>query len=247
MHCSSVFGLEQFEEVHWINQQALHQNRLSTPLSITGILGDIQNLFAKTEEAKTKGFKKADFSYQNKNGKCATCSGHGKIKTSMDFMSDIWLTCDTCNGQRYQAKILAVNFEGKSLGAIMQMTVLDALAFFTDKKVVAKLTVLQEVGLSHLILGQAGNTLSEGEAQRLKLANSILQKNNGKALYLFDEPSTGLHYFDMLPLLEVFKKLVKEGHTVLFIEHNATFIEAAHQVVKLGPGNGAFGGELVKF
>ena len=245
VECQEIYGLDQFKEILWINQEALHQNRLSTPLSITGILEPIKALFAKTDMAKEHGFKKADFSYQSKKGKCPTCAGHGKLKTSMDFMSDIWLTCDSCQGARYNPEILAVTYEGKSLGEIMQMTVLEACSFFTEQNIVSKQNILQQVGLSHLVLGQSGNTLSEGEAQRLKLATSILQQSKGKTLYLFDEPSTGLHYFDILQLLDVFQKLVHNGHTVLYIEHNSTLIQAAHQVITLGPGSGDLGGELV--
>ena len=160
-------------------------------------------------------------------------------------MSDIWIICDSCQGQRYQPEISAVRYQEKSLGDLMQMTVLDALDFFTDKAIHGKLEILQQVGLSHLVLGQAGNTLSEGEAQRLKLATSMLLKSKGKTLYLFDEPSTGLHYFDILPLIEVLQKLVRSGHTVICIEHNQTLINAAHQVVTLGPGSGELGGELI--
>ncbi|UTW66170.1 ATP-binding cassette domain-containing protein [bacterium SCSIO 12643] len=247
VHCNATYGFEQFDEVILIDQETVALNRLSTPLSYTGILDGLKTLFAKTETAKTLGFKKADFSYQSKKGKCPTCNGNGKIKTSMDFMSDLWLTCDACHGQRYHPSILECKFQGHSIGDLLQMTIQEAATFFEEKSIVAQLKILLRVGLGHLHLGQAGNTLSTGEAQRLKLAKSMCSKQSkkGKTLYLFDEPSTGLHYFDLLPLIEVFQKLVHDGHTVLFIEHHCTLIESAHHIIKLGPGSGDLGGELV--
>ncbi|MBL6445412.1 ATP-binding cassette domain-containing protein [Fulvivirga sp. 29W222] len=245
VNCASVHGLEQFEEVLLMDQSILTHDRLSTPVSYTGIMEQLKTLFSKTASAKEAGLKKADFSYQSKNGKCATCSGHGKLKTSMDFMSDVWLTCDTCKGMRYNDTILACNLKDRSIGEVLQMTVLEAIAFFESGAIVENLEVLKQVGVGHLRLGQAGNTLSGGESQRLKLATSILQKRKGTTLYLFDEPSTGLHYFDILQLIKVFQSLVDRGDTVLFIEHNATLIAAADQLITLGPGSGEHGGELI--
>jgi len=244
VNCTAIYGLEQFSEVLLINQEALTQSRLSTPLSYTGILDSIKTLFAKTGDAKRAGLKRADFAYQSKNGKCTTCAGHGQVKTSMDFMSDIWLTCDSCKGLRYNEVILACQYQARSIGDVLRMTVQEAMAFFDSNAVVEQLAILQRVGLGHLLLGQSGNTLSGGEAQRLKLAKSMLQKRKGATLYLFDEPSTGLHYFDILPLIAVFQSLVERGDTVLFIEHHRTLIEAADFVVTLGPGSGEFGGKV---
>lgn len=245
VECKSVYGLEQFEAVELIAQTALHQSRLSTPASYTGVIEHIKTIFSKTEKAKELGFKKADFSYQSKKGKCTTCGGHGKLKTSMDFMSDIWLTCDACKGLRYNQAILEVKFQDKSIGEVLKMSVQQALAFFSEGKITQDLSVLEQVGVGHLGLGQSGNTLSGGEAQRLKLATAMLQKGNRTTLYLFDEPSTGLHYFDILKLVTVFQELVEQGNTVLFIEHNTTLIEVADELVKLGPGSGVEGGEIV--
>jgi excinuclease ABC subunit A len=186
----------------------------------------------------------------------------------MDFMSDIWLTCDTCNGMRYNEAILTVKLNGKSIGDVLRMTVQEAIEFIVGiersrntEAMVESLNVLKRVGIGHLLLGQSGNTLSGGEAQRLKLATNIIKtpvaerlvlseaevsrSNRGTTLYLFDEPSTGLHYFDILPLIEVFQSLVKNGDTVIFIEHNSTLIEAADQVITLGPGSGENGGLLI--
>ncbi len=243
--CTSVNGLEQFSEVLLIDQEPLKQSRSSTPVSYTGILDQLKTVFSKTDSAKDAGLKKADFSYQSKNGKCGTCAGLGKLKTSMDFMSDIWLTCDTCKGMRYNETILACTFKGCSIGEVLRMTVQEAIDFFATGVIVESLHTLKQVGIGHLRLGQSGNTLSGGEAQRLKLAKSLMQKRKGTRLYLFDEPSTGLHYFDILQLIKVFQSIIDGGDTLLFIEHNSTLIGAADQVITLGPGSGAMGGEVV--
>jgi len=245
VNCASVHGLEQFDEVLLIDQEALKQNRLSTTVSYTGIIEHIKTVFSKTVSAKNSGLKKADFSYQNKNGKCKTCSGHGKLKTSMDFMSDIWLTCDNCKGMRYNDTVLSCKFKERSIGEVLQMTVQEAIELFDAGTLVDNLNTLKQVGVGHLLLGQSGNTLSGGEAQRLKLATAMLQKRKDTSLYLFDEPSTGLHYFDILQLSIVFQSLVDRGDTVLFIEHNSTLIESANQIITLGPGSGESGGKLM--
>lgn len=244
--CASVFGLDQFEEVLLINQEALKQSRMSTPATYTGVIEDLKTIFSKTDFAKSNQLKKADFSYQSKNGKCLTCGGYGKLKTSMDFMSDIWLTCDSCKGMRYNDTVLECKYKTRSIGEVLQLTVLEAVSFFEGETIVKSLEILRQVGVGHLLLGQAGNTLSGGEAQRLKLATSIMQKRNGATLYLFDEPSTGLHYFDLLQLNKVLQAIVDDGDTVLFIEHNKTLIHTAGQVITLGPGSGEQGGELIE-
>ncbi len=242
VNCTSTHGMEQFEEVLLVDQEALTQNRLSTPASYTGIIDQLKAVFSSTPYAKKVGLKKADFSYQSKKGKCTTCAGHGKLKTSMDFMSDIWLTCDACKGMRYNETILACKLNGCSIGEVLQMTVQEAIEFFDTGSIVEKMDILKRVGIGHLRLGQSANTLSGGEAQRLKLAKSMLQKRKGCTLFLFDEPSTGLHYFDMLRLIAVFESMVDAGDTVLFIEHNDVLIEAADLVIGLGPGSGDLGG-----
>ncbi|HKL03026.1 MAG TPA: hypothetical protein VJ911_05100, partial [Cryomorphaceae bacterium] len=202
-------------------------------------------LFSKTASAKNAGLKRADFSYQSKNGKCPICNGYGQVKTSMDFMSDIWLTCDACKGMRYNDTILACTYKGRSIGEVLRMTVQEAIVFFDSGTIANDLEILNQVGVGHLLLGQAGNTLSGGEAQRLKLATSLMQKRKRKTLYLFDEPSTGLHYYDILQLIAVFQSIVDRGDTLIFIEHNSTLINSADRVVTLGPGSGERGGEVV--
>ncbi|MGB3467752.1 MAG: ATP-binding cassette domain-containing protein, partial [Cyclobacteriaceae bacterium] len=243
--CTAVHGLDQFEDVLLIDQSALSTNRLMTPVSNTGILDQLKTLFAKTETAKKAGLKRPDFSYQSKKGKCVTCGGYGEVKTPMDFMSDLWLICDACHGMRYNDAILAIRYKDLSIGEVLQLTVSEAIDFFAGDAVADQLKTLEQVGIGHLLLGQAGNTLSGGEAQRLKLAASMMEKRKGSVLYLFDEPGTGLHEFDLLPLIAVFRSLIAQGDTILFIEHNQTLITSADQVITLGPGSGGDGGEVV--
>ena len=245
VNCQSVYGLEQFQDVMLIGQDAFTQNRLSTPVTYTGIIDQLKAIFFKTQSAQNLGFKKADFSYKSKGGKCRTCSGYGILKTSMDFMSDIWLTCDSCKGMRFKLTILDCKHKGLSIGEVLKLTVQEAIDFFESGAIVEKLNVLKYLGLGHLVLGQSGTTLSGGEGQRLKLATALLKNKKGKTLYLFDEPSTGLHYFDILKLINVFQSLINQGDTVVFIEHNSTLIESADQVITLGPGSGDKGGCVV--
>lgn len=243
--CSEVHGLDQFEEVVLIDQELLSQNRLSTPALYLGLLDTLQHIFGQTAWAKTNGLKKADFSYQSKKGKCPTCAGHGQVKTSMDFMSDLWLNCDTCHGFRYHPDVMAITHKDLNIGEVLKLTASQAITFFEDQNIVDQLNLLSSMGIGHLHLGQPFNTLSGGEAQRLKLAKSLLKKRRGNVLYLFDEPSTGLHYLDLLQLINVFQSLIDQGHTLIFIEHNRTLIEAANRIIKLGPGSGEEGGQLI--
>ena len=245
MGCEAVFGLDQFENVIYINQDALWTNISITPASYVGILDHLKTIFGSTEKAKALGFKKGDFSYQSKQGKCFICSGHGKTRTSMDFLSDVWLPCYSCNGQRFNNDILKVKSNGVSIGDAMEMTIDQTLNFFDSLKLNKDLQLLNNLGIGHLKLGQASNTLSGGEAQRLKLSKELLQKRNGACLYIFDEPSTGLHQLDIQKLIQVFDVMIADGHTVLFIEHNMKLISCAHELVTLGPGSGVEGGKVL--
>jgi excinuclease ABC subunit A len=240
--CSSIFGFAQFDEVHLINQEPFFASALNTPATYTNLMDQLKSLYSKLEEARKMGLKRADFSYQSKVGKCPTCSGYGKEKTSLDFLGDIWLPCTECDGLRYSELVLSCTMNGKSLGDVLQMTVNEATEFFIGKDIQRDLKILQEVGVGHVQLGQSGNTLSGGEGQRLKLAKTLMDKREGRKLYLFDEPSTGLHYFDVLKLIELFNNIVSNGHTIVFIEHNETLIGSANHVVSLGPGSGDQGG-----
>lgn len=243
--CSKVFGLDQFDDVILIGQEQISSNRLTTPASYTGILENLKSIFAKSKEAKDLGFKRADFSYQSKMGKCPACNGYGKIKTSMDFMSDVWLTCYACKGDRYNENILNVRCNDLTIGQVLKLTINEASVQFDDPKLKIQLDVLMKLGLGHLQLGQAGHTLSGGEAQRLKLSKEILLELKGQCLFIFDEPSTGLHFLDIKKLVNVFNELITLGHTILFIEHNQDLIRVANEVITLGPGSGDLGGALV--
>ena len=245
INCESLNGLEQFEDVIYINQDKMLANRLTTPASYLGIIDSLKSIFATTEVAIELGYKKADFSYQSKNGKCPICNGNGKIRTSMDFMSDIWLTCYSCKGTRYNSEILKVKLQGVSIGDALDMTIQEAFTFFDVPKIQHELQLLINVGIGHLKLGQASNTFSGGEAQRLKLSQKLLQAKKGKNLFIFDEPSTGLHSLDIQKLIVVFNSMIENDQTILFIEHNRELLQSANHVITLGPGSGEDGGELI--
>ena len=244
--CSSVFGMEQFDEVLLVDQKPFTGNRLSTVASFTGILDLLRGEFAKSESAKNLGFKKADFSYQSKKGKCPSCAGMGKKKTSLDFMGDVWTVCDVCEGNRYKDAILACKLRDKSIGDVLKMTISEAAQFFESGRLNEQLEVLKAVGVGHLQLGHDGSSLSGGESQRLKLATKLITNSKGKTLFLFDEPSTGLHHQDVLKLVDLFNELVEKGNTVVFIEHNSALIACANHVITLGPESGELGGELIE-
>jgi len=246
VNCDSIDGLDQIDEVLFIGQESFTTNRLVTPASYTGLLDQIRAEFAKTNAAKELGLKKGDFAYLSKQGKCSTCGGHGKIKTAMDFMSDIWLDCHSCQGMRYNERLLSCKWKGQSIGDVLQMTIIEGQDFFTEiPKINEGLNLLIRLGLGHIRLGQAGNTLSTGEGQRLKLATSLLNKKNSRTLYLFDEPSTGLHYVDLITLQKEFDRIVESGDTIIYIEHNETLISHADVRLTLGPGSGEEGGKLI--
>ncbi len=242
--CSAIEGLDLFDDVILVDQHPISINSLTTPASYTGTLDQLRGIYAKSDSAKELKLKRADFSYQSKNGKCPTCSGYGKVKTSMDFMSDIWNPCETCNGLRYNSTVLSCQLNGKSIGEFLQLSINEALSTTNDKKLVDQLTILTDLGLGHIQLGQAGNTLSGGEVQRLKLAK-LLQSDSKNNLFILDEPSTGLHYYDLIKLSNVFNDMIKKGHTILMVEHHSALINSAHHIVKLGPGCGENGGRII--
>jgi excinuclease ABC subunit A len=246
INCSNIFGLSQFNKIIVANQQAIGNNSLSTPATFTGILDDIRNIFANTVEAKQAGLKKSAFSYHHKDGKCPECNGYGQIRTSMDFMSDIWTTCETCKGNRYNEKVLQIRFKKHTIADILNLTIKEAQTFFSSyPKLSAKLGLCVKTGIGHLQLGQAGNTLSGGESQRLKLASEMIKASSNNNLYLLDEPSTGLHYYDIKHLSILFNELADAGNTIIYIEHNPYLIHLANQVVELGPGSGDEGGTIL--
>lgn len=207
---------------------------------------DIRDVFAQTNEAKVRGYKKGRFSFNVKGGRCEACRGDGIIKIEMHFLPDVYVPCEVCHGKRYNRETLEVTYKGKSISDVLDMTVEDALSFFENiPKIKRKLQTLFDVGLGYITLGQPATTLSGGEAQRVKLASELHKRSTGRTLYILDEPTTGLHVDDIARLLVVLQRLVDNGDTVLVIEHNLDIIKTADYIVDLGPEGGAGGGTIV--
>ncbi|HOM05728.1 MAG TPA: excinuclease ABC subunit UvrA, partial [Candidatus Kapabacteria bacterium] len=212
----------------------------------TGLFTLIRDFFSILPEAKIRGYKPGRFSFNVKGGRCEDCEGAGLKKIEMNFLPDVYVTCDTCNGKRYNDETLQVKYKNKSIADVLDMTVEEALSFFNEiPKIKNKLQTLFDVGLGYVKLGQQAPTLSGGEAQRVKLATELSKVSTGKTLYLFDEPTTGLHFEDIRILLELLHKLVDKGNTVVVIEHNLDVIKTADWVVDLGPEGGEKGGEII--
>jgi excinuclease ABC subunit A len=246
VNCDSIYGIEKFDNILSVNQNSISANSLSTILTFTGLMDVVRDCFSKTDDARDMGLKKAAFSYINKEGKCPACGGMGVQKISMDFMSDVNLTCEYCNGTRYRPEVLLCNYKGRNIGEVLDFSVSEAAEFFADnQKLYSSFQLMTELGLGHVKIGQAGNTLSGGESQRLKLAAELIRSKKGKNLFLFDEPSAGLHHQDILALLKVFHRLASLGHTLVYVEHRSEMIAAANQQVCLGPGAGDNGGNLM--
>jgi excinuclease ABC subunit A len=246
--CKAISGFENFNHIVAVNQNAVGSSPSSTPATYTGIFDIIRQLFSDTPEAQTLKYKKNRFSFNVKGGRCETCQGMGKIRTPMDFLADVWTTCNDCNGQRYNQETLQIKLAGQSISDILKMTVSEAHVFYSttiDHGTISHvLSIMEEVGLGYIQLGQAGNTLSGGEAQRLKLVTQLIKAKNDKNLYLLDEPTTGLHFEDVGRLLTLFHRLADAGHTLLVIEHHPDVIKHADWVIELGPGGGDKGGKL---
>mgnify|MGYP000469981223 FL=1 len=207
---------------------------------------DIRDLFAQTKEAKMLGYDKGRFSFNVKGGRCEACQGDGILRISMHFLPDVYVPCDQCQGKRYNEETLQVHYKGKTIADVLDMTVEEALEFFSNvSKIKHKLQTLNDVGLSYIKLGQSATTLSGGEAQRVKLASELQKKATGKTLFVLDEPTTGLHSDDVKKLIEVLQRLVEHGDTVLVIEHNLDVIKCADQIVDMGPEGGQGGGTVI--
>jgi len=246
--CDAIDGLNHFTGIHLMDQAPVGTTPLSNLLTFCGLFDPIRKRFARQPEAVSRGLKPAAFSFNSKAGRCESCSGMGQHKVEMGFLADVWVPCEVCDGRRYKSDILEVELRGKNILQILELTVRTAIRFFEDEpKLIRGLNVLDDVGLGYLTLGQASNTLSGGEIQRLKLAKALLdaQKGETNALYVFDEPTTGLHFDDVRRLLNVFRRLTASGHTVLVIEHHLDIIAASDWVIDLGPEGGSSGGELV--
>lgn len=243
---SRIEGVENVDKVILIDQSPIGRTPRSNPATYTGLFDPIRDIFTQTREAKTLGFKKGRFSFNVRGGRCEACEGQGQIKIEMQFMSDIWVTCDVCHGKRYNAQTLEVTFRGKNISEVLDMTVDEAMEFFhAHSQIISKLETLSLVGLGYMQLGQPATTLSGGEAQRVKLATELSRRATGKTVYILDEPTTGLHFADVEKLLRVLKLLVQKGNSVFVIEHNLDIIKNSDWIIDLGPEGGEAGGKII--
>jgi excinuclease ABC subunit A len=241
-----IQGLEHFDKVIDIDQSPIGRTPRSNPATYTGIFTPIRELFAGTQESRSRGYKLGRFSFNVRGGRCEACQGDGVIKVEMHFLPDVYVPCDICKGKRYNRETLEVHYKGKSIDEVLNLTVEDAHEFFQPVPVIArKLKTLIDVGLSYIRLGQAATTLSGGEAQRVKLARELSKRDTGKTLYILDEPTTGLHFHDIQQLLTVLHRLRDNGNTIVVIEHNLDVIKTADWVIDLGPEGGNGGGEII--
>jgi excinuclease ABC subunit A len=241
-----INGLEHFDKCIDINQSPIGRTPRSNPATYTGIFTPVRELFAGTQEARSRGYTPGRFSFNVKGGRCEACQGDGVTKVEMHFLPDIYVPCDVCQGKRYNRETLDITFKGKNIHQVLDMTIEDASVFFESiPSVSRKLQTLMDVGLSYIKLGQAATTLSGGEAQRVKLSKELSKRDTGKTLYILDEPTTGLHFHDIEQLLSVLHRLRDHGNTVVVIEHNLDVIKTADWVVDLGPEGGAGGGTIV--
>lgn len=241
-----IEGLEQLDKVVDIDQSPIGRTPRSNPATYTGLFTPIRELFAGTQEARSRGYSPGRFSFNVSGGRCEACEGDGVIKVEMHFLADVYVTCDVCHGKRYNRETLEVHYKGKNIAEVLNMTVEEALPFFSAVPVIArKLQTLMDVGLSYIQLGQSATTLSGGEAQRVKLAKELSRRDTGNTLYILDEPTTGLHFYDIEQLLKVIHRLRDDGNTVVVIEHNLDVIKTADWIVDLGPEGGGRGGEII--
>ncbi len=241
-----IEGLEHLDKVIAIDQSPIGRTPRSNPATYTGLFGDIRELFSKTQDAKARGYGPGRFSFNVRGGRCEACTGDGLIKIEMHFLPDIYVPCDVCKGKRYNRETLEVKYKDKSIHEVLDMTVAEALPFFDNlSRIRKKLQMLYDVGLSYIKLGQSSTTLSGGEAQRVKLATELSRKATGRTIYILDEPTTGLHSYDVHKLIEVLQKLVDTGNTVVVIEHNLDVIKTADHIIDLGPEGGSRGGRIV--
>ena len=239
-------GVENLDKVIDIDQSPIGRTPRSNPATYTGIFNDIRDLFASTPDAKARGYGSGRFSFNVRGGRCEACSGDGLLKIEMHFLPDIYVPCEVCKGRRYNRETLEVRYKGKNIYEVLEMTVDEALHFFENlPKLNKKIQALYDVGLEYVKLGQPSTTLSGGEAQRVKLATELLRPATGNTLYVLDEPTTGLHAFDVQKLLNVLNRLADAGNTILVIEHNLDVIKSADYIIDLGPEGGDRGGEVV--
>jgi excinuclease ABC subunit A len=244
--CKQIQGLEHLDKVIGIDQSPIGRTPRSNPATYTGLFSHIRDLFSQSEEARTRGYKPGRFSFNVKGGRCEACQGDGMIKVEMHFLADVYVKCDVCDGKRYNEQTLEVKYKGKNIAEVLSMTVEEALEFFQAIPAIKnKLQTLADVGLTYITLGQSATTLSGGEAQRIKLAKELSKRSTGKTLFILDEPTTGLHFYDIELLLGVLKRLSDQGNTVVVIEHNLDVIKSSDWVIDLGPEGGSDGGLII--
>jgi excinuclease ABC subunit A len=242
----SIEGLEHLDKVIDIDQSPIGRTPRSNPATYTGAFTPIREWFAGLPESRARGYEPGRFSFNVKGGRCEACQGDGVIKIEMHFLPDVYVTCDVCKGKRYNRETLEVEFKGKSIAAVLDMTVDEAAEFFKAvPRIRNVLETLQRVGLGYIHVGQQATTLSGGEAQRVKLAKELSKRATGRTLYILDEPTTGLHFHDVAKLLDVLHELVEQGNSVVVIEHNLEVIKTADWIIDLGPEGGDAGGEIV--
>ena len=241
-----ITGFENIDKIIDIDQSPIGRTPRSNPATYTDLFTHIRELYSKTNEAKLRGYKPGRFSFNVKGGRCEACKGDGLIKIEMNFLSDVYVKCDVCKGKRYNRETLEVKYKGKTISDVLDMSVKEALEFFDSiPSIKNKLQTLNDVGLDYMKLGQSATTLSGGEAQRIKLASELNKRSTGKTLYLLDEPSVGLHWYDLDKLIKILQKLADQGNTILVIEHNLDFIKIADHIIDLGPEGGVGGGQIV--
>ena len=244
--CRCIEGVEQLDKVIDIDQSPIGRTPRSNPATYTGLFNDIRDLFASTNDAKIRGYGPGRFSFNVKGGRCEACCGDGLVKIEMHFLADVYVPCEVCHGSRYNRETLEVQYKGKNIAQVLDMTAEEAVDFFENlPKIRRKAQTLVEVGLGYVKLGQSSTTLSGGEAQRVKLATELARVSTGKTIYILDEPTTGLHSADVHKLIEVLQRLVDAGNTVLVIEHNLDVIKTADYLIDLGPEGGDGGGYVV--
>lgn len=241
-----VIGLDHIDKVIGIDQKPIGKTPRSNPATYTGLFNYIRDIFAQTPEARARGYKPGRFSFNVKGGRCEKCKGDGQIKVEMQFLADMYITCDACNGKRYNDDALSIDYKGKNIAEVLDMTVDQATEFFKDiPTLYNKLIILQEVGLGYIRLGQSALTLSGGESQRIKLAKELSKQSRGHTVYILDEPTTGLHFYDVDKLLTLIKKLVEKENTVIVIEHNLDIIKHSDWIIDIGPEGGDKGGNII--
>jgi excinuclease ABC subunit A len=246
MPYKKVTGLEHIDKVIDIDQSPIGRTPRSNPATYTGVFSEIRSLFAKTPEASIRGYKPGRFSFNVKGGRCETCQGGGVRVIEMNFLPDVHVECETCQGKRFNRETLEIRYKGKSISDILEMTINQAVDFFEHiPKIYNKLKTIKNVGLGYITLGQQSTTLSGGEAQRIKLASELSKRDTGNTFYILDEPTTGLHFEDIRVLMEVLNKLADKGNTVLIIEHNMDVIKLADHIIDIGMEGGKKGGQVI--